>query len=162
DGADTDMDMTLDYHDTDSDNDGFTDAMEVGDIDLTTPPRDTDMDGIPDFRDPDSDNDGLSDSTEHMDGTDPYNAATAINGIPALAGVAAARAGGMAAGMAGTLRGWSPAPCGDLVFFEPYMMPPDPTMDTLIFSTSIRQADVYFLVDPTGSMSSEITSLNTS
>src|SRR5262249_46329925 len=55
----------------------------------------------------------------------------------------------------------SPRTRGDFVFLEPYMMAPDPMMDTLLFSTSIRQADVYFLVDTTGSMSGEISSLNT-
>jgi len=39
---------------------------------------------------------------------------------------------------------------------------PDPAMDTLDFSTSLRQADVYFLVDTTGSMGGEITNLRNS
>ena len=61
---DTDADRIPDSLDTDSDNDGISDADEAGDTDLSTPPVDTDNDGIPDFRDQDSDGDGVFDRTE--------------------------------------------------------------------------------------------------
>src|SRR5690606_35003261 len=56
----------------------------------------------------------------------------------------------------------NPRADGNFVFFEPYMMPADPPMDTLDFATDIRQADVYFLVDTTGSMGTSIASLRAS
>lgn len=48
--ANTDGDMAIDALDTDSDNDGVTDANEAGDANLTTPPKDSDGDGLPDYR----------------------------------------------------------------------------------------------------------------
>ncbi|MDQ8188684.1 DUF6923 family protein [Roseibacillus persicicus] len=53
---DTDGDGTLDYLDTDSDNDGTSDLVE-GTVD-------SDGDGLADYRDRDSDNDGILDSIE--------------------------------------------------------------------------------------------------
>lgn len=50
--ANTDGDDTIDALDSDSDNDGASDAIEAGDKDLTTPPKDTNNDGLPDYRDP--------------------------------------------------------------------------------------------------------------
>jgi hypothetical protein len=42
------------------------------------------------------------------------------------------------------------------------MMPPMPPRDTLVFSTDIRVADVYFVVDTTGSMGGAIANVRTS
>ena len=56
----------------------------------------------------------------------------------------------------------SPRERGDFVFAEPYMMAPMPPRDTLIFSTDLRVADVYFVVDTTGSMGGAITNVRTS
>ncbi|MGC4086856.1 MAG: hypothetical protein QM756_02950 [Polyangiaceae bacterium] len=66
---DTDLDMTPDYLDLDSDNDGFTDAQERGDVPCSA--RNSDSDGLYDFQDLDSDNDGLLDIDEGLIGTDP-------------------------------------------------------------------------------------------
>ena len=55
----------IDALDTDSDNDGITDAVEAGDADLTTPPIDTDSDNTPDYLDSDSDGDGVDDDTDN-------------------------------------------------------------------------------------------------
>jgi hypothetical protein len=41
----------------------------------------------------------------------------------------------------------------------PYNDDPRPAVDTLVFSTSLLMADVFFLMDTTGSMSGEIASL---
>ena len=56
----------------------------------------------------------------------------------------------------------SPRTHGNFVFVEPYMMPPSPPRDTLDFATNIRSADVYFLIDTTGSMGSSISSVQSS
>ncbi len=159
--VDTDMDGTPDRLDLDSDNDSWTDAEEAGDTDLATPPVDTDGDGIPDYRDPDSDNDGLSDADERMYGTSRTNPDTDGDGVSDLIEVAACGGASSCAGDA-TDPTTSPRTRGNFVFLEPYMAPPDPMRDTLDFSTDIQKADVYFLVDTTGSMSSEISSLNSS
>ena len=56
----------------------------------------------------------------------------------------------------------SPRSRGDFVFLEPYEEPPEPERDTLSFSTDIQHADVYFLMDTTGSMGGEISNLQSS
>lgn len=63
-GRDTDGDTIPDYLDEDSDNDGWPDALEAGDDDLTTSPRDSDSDGTPDYLDEDSDGNGIDDADE--------------------------------------------------------------------------------------------------
>jgi len=152
--ADTDHDSTPDRADSDSDNDGLTDAMEAGDADIGTPPVDSDDDHVPDFRDTDSDNDGLSDTSEVMSGTSPTHADSDGDGVSDLVEVVSGTNPDDPAD--------SPRSRGDFVFVEPYMMPQSPMRDTLDFATSIRSADVYFLIDTTGSMSSSIDSVQTS
>ncbi|NMC69025.1 MAG: DUF11 domain-containing protein [Myxococcales bacterium] len=62
---DSDGDTTIDALDTDSDNDGYGDAVEgAGDLD---------GDGLPNYRDTDSDGDGLLDAEERVAGTDYRN-----------------------------------------------------------------------------------------
>jgi hypothetical protein len=153
-GRDTDRDGLVDSIDLDTDGDGINDADEAGDTDLATYPRDYDMDGAPDFRDLDSDADGLGDRDEIGAGTDPFNADTDGDMVTDLVEVASMTDP--------TDPTDSPRTRGDFVFLEPYMAPPDPPRDTLDFATDIRQADVYFLVDTTGSMSAAITSLRAS
>ncbi|MDQ3034483.1 MAG: VWA domain-containing protein [Myxococcota bacterium] len=151
---DTDGDGTIDKRDLDSDGDGYTDLIEAGDTDLATDPVDTDADTIPDFRDPDSDNDGLSDARERTGGTSRTRADTDGDGVSDLIEVGAGTDPLSAAD--------SPRTRGDFVFLEPYMLPPSPTRDTLQFATSLQRADVYFLVDTTGSMGGEIANLRSS
>ncbi|MCB9616306.1 MAG: hypothetical protein H6721_00875 [Sandaracinus sp.] len=161
---DTDGDGTRDRYDLDSDNDGFPDLQEAGppDRDPTTAPVDTDMDGIPDYRDPDSDNDGLSDLDERTRGTDPRNADTDGDGVTDLVEVGACPEGDATCAMDATDAGSSPRTRGNFVFFEPYMMLPDPPQDTLVFSTNLQVADVYFLIDTTGSMGTPIANVRSS
>ena len=156
---DTDSDGIPDRLDLDSDNDGLTDATEAGDTDPLTIAHDTDMDLIPDFRDPDSDNDGLSDADEVLRGTNPLAADTDGDGITDLVEVGACPAGDPACAGDATDPLSSPRTRGDFVFFEPYMALPDPPRDTLSFATDLRIADVYFLMDTTGSMRGPINSL---
>ena len=148
---DTDGDGVDDIYDLDSDGDGYTDALEAGDTDLATPPIDTDGDTIPDFRDPDSDGDGLSDAAERAAGTNPRLADTDGDGVSDLIEVGA--------GTDPLDRTDSPRTRGDFVFLVPYMLPPDPTRDTLQFDTTLQKADVYFLMDNTGSMGGTIAAL---
>ncbi len=148
---DTDADATADLRDTDSDADGISDRDEAGDEDLATAPIDTDRDTIADFRDPDSDNDGLSDTTERTRGTNPRDADSDDDGVSDLIEVGAGTSP-----LDGSV---SPRTRGDFVFLVPFEQPPDPARDTLQFSTRLRKADVYFLMDSTGSMSGSITNL---
>jgi hypothetical protein len=150
-GIDTDRDGLQDQEDTDSDADGIPDAIEAGDGDLFSRPVDTDGDFVPDFRDPDSDGDGLSDRFEDENGTSPILSDSDGDGINDLIE--------SAAGTDPLDPTENPRSLGDFVFVEPYMEPAVPPVDTLDFSTSIARADVYFLMDETGSMGSSIDSL---
>ena len=151
DAVDTDMDGTPDWQDDDSDGDGWLDSEEAGDMDIRTPPVDTDMDGTPDFRDVDSDADGLSDADERVAGTSPTSSDTDGDGVSDLIEVGAGTDPGDPTD--------NPRARGDFVFEVPYMEPPMPTSDDLAFSTELRKVDIYIMVDRSGSMTSEITSV---
>ena len=159
---DTDGDGTLDRHDLDSDDDTWTDAEEAGDADINTPPIDTDGDLVPDFRDADADGDGLSDERERALGTSPTNPDTDGDGVSDLVEISACPEGDASCAMDATDPTSNPRARGDFVFAEPYMMPPMPMRDTLDFATDIRVADVYFLIDTTGSMGGAITNVRSS
>ena len=148
---DTDGDGTPDRFDADSDDDGWSDAVEAGDANLATAPVDTDGDGRPDFRDTDSDGDGLSDAAERLAGTSRTSADSDSDGVSDLVEVGA--------GTNPLDPGDNPRARGDFVFVVPYRGAPDPTRDTLQFATTLQKADVYFLVDTTGSMGDEISAL---
>ncbi len=152
-GPDTDGDGLFDYEDLDTDSDGIPDAAEAGDTDVFSVPVDTDGDLIPDFRDPDSDNDGLSDRLESEAGTSPVLGDTDNDGVNDLVEVAAGTDPNDPAD--------NPRDLGDFVFVVPYGEPPMPPSDTLAFRTNISKADVYFLMDETGSMGGSISSLQT-
>lgn len=158
--ADTDGDGIPDRQDLDTDGDGWSDADEAGDSDPATPPVDTDGDEIPDFRDPDSDNDGLSDAAERDLGTARDDADTDGDGVTDLIEVAGCE--GDPTCMDATDPTSSPRTRGNFVFFMPFEDTPDPLMDTLDFATDIRVADVYFIIDTTGSMSTPINNVRTS
>jgi hypothetical protein len=167
--VDTDGDTIADRHETegdadedglpnslddDSDNDGLSDADEAGDDDICTTPRDTDGDLTPDFLDPDSDNDGISDRDETTMGTDPYEVDTDGDGITDLVEDVY--------GSDPLDDEDSPRTHGDFVFIVDYMEDPEPERDTLVFGTDIEVADVYILIDTSGSMSGEVANLQTS
>jgi hypothetical protein len=161
--ADTDGDTVVDRNDDDTDADGWLDSEEAGDANLGTPAVDTDLDTVADFRDPDSDADGLADDLERTAGTSRTDADSDDDGINDMIEVAAGT---------NPLDGTdTPRSRGDFVFLVPYNDPldppvpplePDPLEDTLLFSTNIQTADVYFMVDCTGSMGGEITNLRSS
>ncbi|HEY5937198.1 MAG TPA: hypothetical protein VIU61_21255 [Kofleriaceae bacterium] len=181
--TDSDGDGTADFRDTDSDNDTITDFLETNQdydmdgagnyLDLDSdadcisdqieaggnPPLDTDMDHHFDFIDRDSDNDGVPDVTEdaNCNGVqDPGESSSKDedsdnDGVSDMIEVAA--------GTDPTDPNDNPQANGDFVFVEPYMKPQSPLDDDLDFSTKLQAVDLYVLLDRSGSMSAEITTV---
>ncbi len=148
---DVDMDGIPNSRDTDSDGDGISDADEHGPYDACSA-RDSDRDGIPDFLDTDSDNDGIPDATEvGMDNTSPTSADSDGDGFSDLGEIAAGTDPNDAT---------SVIPPQDFFVILPYQGPHD--VRPLRFDTSLHVADVYFLVDATGSMGGPIHNVETS
>lgn len=149
---DWDHDGVANDHDTDSDGDGLLDADESGALGGCRA-RDTDHDGIPDYLDTDSDNDGLSDteevSTYH---TDPLNADTDGDGFDDLGEIASSSANPLDPSIG--------IPADDYYVVLPYER--DMVDRPLSFGTSLQQADVFIMIDRTGSMSEEISALKSS
>jgi hypothetical protein len=151
---DSDGDGTPDTTDADSDGDGISDADEAGDTDVTTLPVDTDGDGIFDFRDRDSDGDGLSDGDEVTAGTDRLDPDSDDDGINDLVETIAGTDPHDATS--------NPRASGDFFFLVPYMEPPSPTRDTLVFATNIQRADIFFMIDTSISMQGYIDTIRAS
>jgi hypothetical protein len=126
--------------DPDSDGDGVLDIDESR-TGNPCAPANSDTDETQDYLDLDSDNDGLSDADEARLGTSPTNVDTDGDGVTDLAETAAETD---PLDMASTI-----AP-EDYFVVLPHMG--DHVLRTLRFGTNIQQADVYFLVDSTGSM----------
>lgn len=165
--GDTDMDGIPDSMDPDSDGDGIPDIDEaVGNYTGVMPPRptlvcgitadDCDGDGRPNFRDLDSDNDGLSDAEERMAGTNSCAEDSDMDGVPDLTE---------------RVTGSNPAdpasmpPTGSLYVTLPYHPPAEMgphVQRRFTFQTRIRAADVFFLVDTTGSMGATIAAVQSS
>ncbi len=164
---DTDRDGTPDFRDNDSDGDGFTDADEA----RRQYPRYDSMvrtltcggagdncdgtDSVPNQRDSDSDDDGLTDREEFMAGTNPCNPDTDGDGATDLIESAA-----MSDGRNADMR----PPENSLYVVLPHypapMMGPHEFRE-FGFSTRIRLADVFFLVDNSASMQPIINTLRT-
>ncbi|CAN5911985.1 hypothetical protein BH11MYX3_BH11MYX3_26040 [soil metagenome] len=153
--ADYDNDGLPNYQDLDSDADCVSDRLEK----RGTPSADTDGDGHPDFLDRDSDDDGVLDLTEDTncngvrDGneSDPRNGDSDNDGVSDLIE--------LAAGTNPNDPASNPQANGDFVFVEPYQMPQMPLDSNLDFSTKLQAVDLYVLLDRSGSMSTEITSV---
>ena len=151
--VDSDGDDQLNNQDLDSDNDGLPDAEEHdGDVDAIIldgcTALDTDGDGFPDFLDNDSDNDGLSDREERARwNTDPRNEDSDGDGFTDTAEVAT---------------GHSPLdPADGLAEDDYFVLLPEGAKERreLDFATRVRKADVYLLMDRTGSMSGAVSNL---
>jgi hypothetical protein len=99
----------------------------------------------------DTDGDGLSDEAERGYGTSPTTPDTDGDGVSDLIEIGA--------GTSPTDGSVSPRTRGDFVFLVPHLQPPEPTRDTLQFSTNLQRADVYFMMDNTGSMGGTIANL---
>lgn len=149
--SDWDGDGIPNYLDTDSDGDGAPDSEESGGLGGCSA-RNSDTDALPDYLDNDSDNDGLSDRDEReVYFTDPLNEDTDGDGFVDVAEVATFHDPNDAS---------DGIPPDDFYVILPYG---DPAQDReLRFSTSIRQADVFFMMDRTGSMSGEVSQLKSS
>jgi len=161
--GDFDRDGLRNLEDLDSDNDTIPDAVESGDDDLRTIPIDTDGDGAPDYLDLDADGDGLADAVEARIGTDPLGPDTDGDGVTDLVEHVACfdpEETGCDAFPTDPTR--NPRTEGDFVFLMPFEQEPVPPRDTLKFGTDIRVADIYFLMDTTGSMGGAIDSLKAS
>jgi hypothetical protein len=152
--VDSDGDLTIDALDVDSDGDGHLDSAEAGDGDWQTLPADTDFDGIPDFVDLDSEQDGLPDIQEVDCPALGYDGRlwedSDFDGYPDLAEA-----------LVGS------DPCDDMenvhdlgvefFFILPYMGLEQTA--PLRFDPTVKEADVFFNVDTTGSMGGEIANL---
>jgi hypothetical protein len=149
DDEDWDGDGIGNAHDTDSDNDGIPDAVESGALGGCLA-RNSDDDAIPDYLDTDSDNDGLSDQEEvERYFTDPLRADTDGDGFDDL--------GEIASGEADPLDATVGIPADDFYVVLPYLgAMEDRPLD---FGTRVQQADVFFMMDRTGSMSAEVDAL---
>lgn len=149
---DTDADGTPNHLDTDSDGDGILDVEEHrGNIPCSLP--DADDDGVPNWLDPDSDNDGLSDAEERGTySTDPYDIDSDHDGVTDL---------GEAIGtMTDPNDAMSTIPPEDFFVVLPY----NGASETreLRFDTNLQFADIYFLIDTTGSMQGPIDNVTSS
>ena len=149
--GDADGDGIPNASDWDSDADGTGDADEH----LGVGPCvwiDSDADGVPDFLDTDSDNDGVTDAEERTRYlTDPTVRDTDGDGVTDL--------GEVAAGTDPRDR-TSTIPETDFFVVLPYLGEHVPK--TLRFGTDIALADVYFVIDTTGSMEEPIANVRSS
>lgn len=149
-GADFDGDGTPNYLDDDSDGDGFLDRDEHGDPDGCVA-RDTDGDGLYDFLDLDRDGDGLSDAEERdRYFTNPSDDDSDDDGFTDLAEAATGHDPNDAS---------SRIPEDTFYVVLPYLG--EEVTRELVFGTTVRKADVFFMVDSTGSMLDEIARLRT-
>jgi len=145
---DSDLDGSMNAADDDSDGDGYSDTEEKRSTQPCSP-ADTDGDGVPDFLDLDSDNDGLLDARELAAGTDPTAIDSDGDGVTDF--------GELDGTGTDPLDPASTIPPGDFFVVLPHGG--DAVNRTLRFGTEIGVADIFFLVDMTGSMGQERTNL---
>ncbi len=153
--ADFDSDGIGNYHDLDSDFDCIADQAEA----RGNPPVDTDGDQRYDFVDSDSDADGLSDGGEdaNCNGVADGGESSGTSGDTDGDGVSDLIED--VAGTDPTDAASNPQANGDFVFVEPYMQPQSPLDSDLDFTTKLNSVDMYVMLDRSGSMSGEITSV---
>ncbi len=157
--SDPDGDLVPAFRDLDADGDCRGDALEAGDADLATTPADADGDGGPDFVDLDSDNDGLKDQLEDADCSGTQNGSESSAASDDTDGDGVSDLIEVSAGTSATDANDNPQAHGDFVFLVPYQAPASPASDRLDFATAFRNVDVYFQIDVSGSMSTEISSI---
>jgi len=142
---DHDGDGVLSRQDLDSDGDGLSDTEERRGAGPCAN-VDSDGDGFMDHLDTDSDDDGLSDTRERELGTDPTSVDSDGDGVTDLAEVDGSRTD--------PLDPTSTISPGDFFVVLPFEGPTE--VRSLRFGTDIAIADVFFLMDSTGSMTMEI------
>ncbi len=154
--ADYDTDGTPNYLDLDSDDDCIPDTLET---DGGSPPPDNDSDNRYDFIDRDSDGDGIPDGTEdaNCNGAQDGGETSATN--PDSDGDGVSDLVEEAAGTDPLDDNDNPQANGDFVFVMPYQDAPTPMEDDLDFATDLVSLDVYVLIDRSGSMDGEFTSV---
>lgn len=160
DGAgDIDEDGIPNFQDTDSDGDGWDDSEEYGQVpDSEAAPYDRDLDGFPDFVDLDSDADGLLDEDELgcPDSTERSFSDSDDDGYSDLLEVAFGTDDpGQACDPERDIT-------DDVDFFFELEFGGDEQRAPLDFQTAVRNADVAFNMDTTGSMSGSIDALKRS
>lgn len=163
--SDVDSDGRPNKSDDDSDGDGFSDADEARrsytnyemmarePLTCGRTPDDCDGDARPNYVDFDSDDDGLSDAEERMAGSNPCSNDSDMDGVPDLTEIAA---------MSSPRDGMSRPAEGTLYVTLPYATPANPRMHEFRefeFQTRIKNADIFFMVDTTGSMQRTIDTL---
>ena len=155
---DLDGDGSPNFRDLDSDADGIPDTCEAGDSDLATTPRDFDHDGYPDFLDVDSDADGVPDKQEDVNGNCKVDSG---EGSPILQDTDADGIPDKVEQVAGTSPSdpASTIPKTDFYFVLPFQGVRG-TGD-IDFATTVRQADIFFSIDNTGSFDGETANLKT-
>lgn len=146
--TDHDGDGLPNHLDSDSDNDGILDLDERGEPGGCQA-RNTDGDSFPDYLDNDSDNDGLSDREEsEVYFTDPLREDTDGDGYTDTGEVVTGH------DPLDETDGLAP---DDFFVVLPYLEGPQER--ELVFGTRLRKADVFFMMDRTGSMTDEATNL---
>ncbi len=165
--SDIDMDGRPNASDDDSDGDGFSDANEARrnyanyepmarePLVCGRTPDDCDGDARPNYADFDSDDDGLSDAEERMAGSNPCSNDSDMDGVPDLTEIAA---------MSSPRDPMSRPAEGTLYVTLPFASPTNPRMHEFRefeFQTRIKNADIFFMVDTTGSMQRTIDTLRT-
>jgi hypothetical protein len=156
---DKDEDGIPNYLDNDSDNDGWNDTAEYGQLPNSGErPLDSDRDGAADFVDLDSDADGLGDDIETgcPESTNRLLADSDADGVPDSIEVAFdTDVGGQACDPDNDIS-------DNVDFFFTLEFNGEDDSDELEFQTEVRNADVVFNMDTTGSMGGSINRLRSS
>jgi hypothetical protein len=155
--TDFDGDLIGNYLDLDSDDDCRPDSVEAG----GDPPLDSDGDSRFDFVDRDSDDDGIADQAEDSNCNGLVDAGETSPIDPDSDGDGASDLVESAAGTDPTNGSDNPQANGDFVFIEPFERAQSPTEDDLDFQTRLQAIDLYVVLDRSGSMSTEISSIKT-
>lgn len=150
--GDTDSDGTPDVEDPDGDGDGIPDLEERGGEARGCASVDCDEDGIANWLELDSDNDGLLDADERRQGTDPCDIDTDGDRVTDFVEVEGS--------MTDPISPSSTISPNDFYVVLPFRG--DTVERTLRFGSNIAVADIYFLIDTSGSMMPTIENLRAS
>ncbi len=158
---------------TDADGDGIADGVECGGVldgnGLYLNCVDSNGNGIPDYLELDSDSDGIPDSVENVLGSNPTKEDSDNDDTPDMIEYAICLLDGANCDDLSTTAGRNKCKCpaikdpkdnpvtrGDFVFVTPYKAATTPDKQTLSFETSVQTLDIYFSIDTSGSMGTEI------